>query len=239
MTSDITSVVEGRLPVARTRADDVVGFVEARIRRLDLKPGDRIGTRADLRSQTGVARATINEAIRLLQERQSVSLRPGPGGGLFVAAPNPVVALGRTLLSVDADPSTVAGAIELREQLEPLIARHAATYRTRTDVKDLKALFAALTRTLDEPARFSAAMVGLHVRIAAISPNPILRMTYVGLYHWVHDVSMVEALPTDPNYVQSRLRIHRELVEAVIDGDPDAAGVAGVAHAHGERSTEG
>lgn len=238
MTGEVTALVEGRLRGARTRADDVVGFVETTIRQREMKPGDRIGTRADLRRQTGVARATINEAIRLLQERQSVSLRPGPGGGLFVAAPNPVVVVGRTLLAVEADPSTVSGAIEMREQLEPLIARHAATHRTRRDIKELRSVANALASALDEPDRFATTMVTLHTRIADISPNPILRTIYVSLYEWVHDVSQVESLATDPPYVAARLKVHSDLVDAIIDGDADAAEAAGIAHAHSERAID-
>jgi DNA-binding FadR family transcriptional regulator len=66
------------LPVSRSRAEDVVVYVEGAIEERGLRPGDHIGTRADLRDQTGVARATVNEAIRLLQERQRIALRPGP-----------------------------------------------------------------------------------------------------------------------------------------------------------------
>src|SRR5207248_2246984 len=82
-----------------------------------LCPGDHLGSRGDLRGETGVARATVNEAIRLLQERRRIVLRPGPGGGLFVAPADPVVRLGRTLLTVLGEPLAVAGAIEVREQL--------------------------------------------------------------------------------------------------------------------------
>src|ERR1700691_4392461 len=96
------------LPVSRSRAEDVVVYVEGAIDERGLRPGDHIGTRADLRDETGVARATINEAIRLLQERQRIVLRPGPGGGLFVAATDPVVRLRRTPLTVDCEPLGVA-----------------------------------------------------------------------------------------------------------------------------------
>ena len=63
------------LPVHRSRAEDVVAYVEDAIEQRGLRPGDHIGTRAGLRDETGVARATINEAIRLLQERQRIVVR--------------------------------------------------------------------------------------------------------------------------------------------------------------------
>lgn len=227
---------ERALPAPRTRADDVIRYVEELVDARDLKPGDLIGTRADLRDQTGVARATINEAIRLLQDRGSVSLRPGPGGGLFVAAPHPVVTLGRTLLAVDGDPSLTAGAIEMREQLEPLIAAHAAQHRTRTDSKELKVLLRDLVRGRTDPVAFSANMVRLHVRVAEISPNAVLKASYISLYEYVGRTSAIEVMPS-ADYVDARLQIHQELIDAIVAGDVAAAQRAAVAHSHRAPST--
>lgn len=213
-----------------------MNFVEHTIKQRDLRPGDRIGTRSDLREQTGVARATVNEAIRLLQDRRSVSVRPGPGGGLFVAAPDPVVTLGRSLLSVEGDPTLASGAIEMREQLEPLIAQHAARHRNRTDIKELRQALKALLRSRNEPNEFAVNMVNLHVRVAAISPNPVLKASYTSLYEYVGRVSAVAAMPKDSDYVEARLQVHRDLINAIISGDVEAAEKAGLAHRHRPRA---
>jgi DNA-binding FadR family transcriptional regulator len=220
------------LPVSRSRAEDVVVYVEGAIDERGLRPGDHIGTRADLRDETGVARATINEAIRLLQERQRIVLRPGPGGGLFVAATDPVVRLGRTLLTVHGEPSAVAGAIEVREQLEPLVAAHAAQHRTANDKRELKALITAMKRNLDDITKFVSLNWDLHTRIAAISPNAVLRGTYIGLYEFVNQVSQVNPQPRDAVYMEQRLRVHSELVAAILAGDVTAALQAAEAHRH-------
>lgn len=220
------------LPAHRSRAEAVVDYVEEAIEQRGLRPGDHIGTRADLRDETGVARATVNEAIRLLQERQRIVLRPGPGGGLFVAQTDPVVRLGRTLLTVRGEPLAVAGAIEVREQLEPLVAVHAAKHRTAKDGRELKSLITAMNGSLDDVARFVSLNWELHTRIAAISPNAVLRGTYVGLYEFVNQVSLVTPQPRDPVYLAQRLKVHTELVDAIRAGDIAAAQRAAETHRH-------
>ncbi len=66
-------------------------------------PGDRLGSKEELRQLCGVSVGTFNEAIRLLQARGLVSIRPGPGGGLFATEQSPMVRLGNSVLALDAE----------------------------------------------------------------------------------------------------------------------------------------
>ena len=51
----------------------------------DRQAGERLGTKDDLRKRFGVAVATVNEAVRLLETRGLIEAQPGPGGGVFVS----------------------------------------------------------------------------------------------------------------------------------------------------------
>ncbi|WP_043735916.1 FadR/GntR family transcriptional regulator [Nocardia asiatica] len=224
------------LPAFRSRAEEVVGHIERRIEMESLKPGDRLGTRDDLRTETGVAKATVNEAIKLLQDRQRIVVRPGPGGGLFVAAGDPVVRLGRTLLTVRNEAKSVREAIVVREQLEPLIAAEAARLRTPADIEALQALLDTLAAARDDLAAFVRANWDLHVRIAAIGSNEILRSTYIALYEFVNQLALVETQPHDAPYIAERLRVHQDLVAAIIKGDETSATAAAERHQHHTKS---
>ena len=105
-----------------SRAQQLATEIEQSIVQRGLPTGERIATMDELREQTGYGRSTIGETVRLLSERGTVEVRPGRGGGLFVAAISPVVRLRRTLLTVTEGGSTVSDAIAVREALEELIA---------------------------------------------------------------------------------------------------------------------
>src|ERR671933_1664313 len=91
MAADPSSILASRVP----RAEAVARDLEAEIFGGRLTPGDRLGTKDDLRRRFRVAVATVNEAVRLLETRGLVEARPGPGGGVFVAASSARVALKR------------------------------------------------------------------------------------------------------------------------------------------------
>src|SRR3954452_22009455 len=164
---------------APSRAEQLAAVVEKRVRRDGLAAGSSLGTIDDLQQASGYSRPTVSEAVRLLRDRGVVRIKPGRGGGLFVAERGPVVRLRHTRLSVDEEPTTVAEAIELRDHLELLIDLGAARCRSEEDVADLRRLVAQMGDAVDWQA-FMRANWALHERIAAICPNAMARAVYVG-----------------------------------------------------------
>src|SRR4051794_41964096 len=92
MAVDPSSLLASRVP----RAEAVARDLEAQILGGGLAPGERLGTKEDLRRRFGVAVATVNEAVRLLEMRGLTEVRPGPGGGVFVATSGTRVAVKRS-----------------------------------------------------------------------------------------------------------------------------------------------
>ncbi len=90
-----------------------------------LDPGARLGTKEELRTLCGVSVGTFNETLRLLQARGVVTVRPGPGGGLFAATPSPMVRLGNSVLALDSQQTDVADAVRVRDALDPLLVQDA------------------------------------------------------------------------------------------------------------------
>lgn len=227
-----------------TRAEVLASQVEERIASENLKPGALIGTLDDLKQQSGYARSTVAEAIRLLSDRGVAEIRPGRGGGVYVAAGGaPMVRIGRTLLTISDHPSSVTDAIAVRDALEPLIVMDATRARDDNDIEDLRALLTELGDAIPEgTAAFLERNWHLHLRIAEITPNIFARDLYRGMMQYANDHSSAAAHAEPSNdrpWLEMRYQIHRELVEAIISGDTHRAHQAVASHQHNQPTLQG
>src|SRR5205814_4276773 len=77
-----------------------------------------------------------------------------------------------------------------------------------------------------DPDRFVRAKWALHARIAADSPNPMLRSLYVNLLDQIESHTLAVLPGTEralPEYVADRLTLHAEIVDAIDDRDRERA----------------
>ncbi|MFF3492206.1 FadR/GntR family transcriptional regulator [Streptomyces sp. NPDC002795] len=216
----------------RTRAEQLATDLDARIRSLGLRAGDPVGTLDSLREETGYAYSTVSEAVRILRDRGALQIRPGRGGGLFVAERGPVVRLRHTLLDVQDEPETVADAIELRDHLEVLVDVGAARCRTDADVTDLRTLLEGMRAAPDWDA-FIRANWALHERIVAICPNRMAAAVYTGtLGHLNSSTSsrLDDDAEASQRYRAERCGAHEDLVDAIAAGDEAAVRAAVARH---------
>ena len=194
-------------------------------------PGERLPPERDLARQLGVSRTTVREAVRVLAGEGVVEVRRGSTGGITVRTDGPRPAsLRRRLREFDE-------IIDFRLAVEPMAARLAAGRRTKTEVA---ALGTALAR-LDELAAHGAegrvadwlrADTDYHLLIGRAARNaPLLRATETGRAGMFNPVGAVWPRLKDAAHDQ-----HREIFEAIRDGDGAGAAAAMTAHIEGTRA---
>jgi GntR family transcriptional regulator, transcriptional repressor for pyruvate dehydrogenase complex len=215
-----------------SRAEALARRLEAEILGVVVRPGDRLGTKEELKERFGVAVATVNEAIRLLQARGLVDVRPGPRGGVFAREPSPFVRLGHQVLALKHEGVRAADCLQVREALDPAVVAEAVRHRSDGDAADLQERLRRMRAARDDPTAFQRANWDLHRRIAEISPNPILRSLYTLMLDVVS--SELETVIPDADFAAQTdelLRLHQELVDAIVAGDQELAAQAAERHA--------
>jgi DNA-binding FadR family transcriptional regulator len=206
------SLAVSRVP----RAEGVARDLEAEILGGGLAPGERIGTKEALRRRFGVAVATVNEAVRLLEMRGLIEARPGPGGGVFVAASSVRVALKRGGMRATWGPARFEDCTAVRDALEPLVCRQAATHRTDEDLRDLRQIVDEMERRSGDARAYLELNWALHRRIARMCRNAPAHSIYLTLLDFLED----GLLAADVGRLDATadVAVHRELVAAIEEG---------------------
>src|SRR5215470_13233062 len=190
-----------------SRAEAVAREIEEEIAAGVLGTGDRLGTKDDLRLRFGVAVATVNEAIKLLDARGLVEARPGPGGGVFVASPASRKRGGPMIMGFEWTGAGLDDYIEVRNALEPPIYNHAMRYRTEADIRALRVIVASMAANLDQPRACARYNTAFHRRVARLCPNIPLRDFYE------QDLVAAQGMPEVLN--PGNAEVHQHLVDAI------------------------
>jgi DNA-binding FadR family transcriptional regulator len=207
-----TGPASSRVP----RAEAVARDLEIEILCDGLAPGERLGTKDDLRQRFGVAVATVNEAVRLLEMRGLIEARPGPGGGVFVANSSVRVALKRDSLGTTWGSARYSDCLVVRNAIEPMVCRDAAAFRTDEDLAVMRRIVEEMERQADHAQAYFALNWALHRRIAKLCRNAPAHSIYLTLLDFLEDG--LDARDLNGFDGGSEVEVHRELIAAIEEG---------------------
>jgi DNA-binding FadR family transcriptional regulator len=213
-----------------SRAAVLADHIEAAIADGAIAAGARLGTKEELRRSHDVAYGTLNEALRILQQRGYVTSRTGPGGGLFASAPTANFRLSQLILGF-REGGTLADCAVVRHALEEPVALDAARSRTRTDIAELETIMIRMTGARNDAPAYLHENWQLHRRIAQIGRNRILG----NLYNTLLDASESElhGVIPQPSFaatVDDNVAAHRAIVDAIAQASDERVRAAIRAH---------
>jgi GntR family transcriptional repressor for pyruvate dehydrogenase complex len=186
----------------------------------EIGPGERLPAERELAEQLGVARISLREAIKILQEDGYVQVRRGALGGTYVTELTRPLETWRNRMREQT--GEFDDMIDFRIALETDAARLAATRRDRSDLTALRSAIKKLGQ-VDGRAAFRLTDSQFHGALAHAARNLRLEnaiQSTRGELFSPHDL-----LPfVDP--IEESRRDHQEIYAAVRDRDPDAAAQA-------------
>lgn len=193
----------------RTLADRALAALQDDIVRGVIPPGTRVGE-VELAARYGVSRGPMREVIRRLESRKLLERK---------------VHVGTRVVSLD--PERLAQLYYVREALEGMAARLAAT---AMDAVEIDGLFELLEQheqqqDLKEGVAYfqREGDLDFHYRIIQGSRNPALADTLIGeLYHLIR-MSRYQFSSGVAKRPHQALKEHRRIVEAIEARDPELA----------------
>ncbi|MER1939215.1 FCD domain-containing protein [Castellaniella sp. FW104-16D08] len=217
-------------PPVRTRLSDIVyDQLEGMVAEGVLRPGQALPSERELAQQLGVSRPPLREALLKLESRQLIEGRAG--GGYRIANASAVRIADPLEQLMAHHPQAAEDMLEMREVLEAMAVRLAATRATEADLQRLlkatEALEAAFARhqnteAVDELAALDAQF---HLALAEATHN-------VALIHTVHAIGDLlrstviqsyQAIQRSEGALESLIEQHRVILDAVALHDPDKA----------------
>jgi len=216
-------------------------YVAEQIRRqiiLKLIPaGKALPPERELAAMFGVARATVQRAVRILVEDGLVESRRGRGGGNFVLGPGEARAeMGQLLARLRRQRPQVEEALTYRRAVEPAAAAEAADSRSRADLRTLEAANSAAEGAPTD-AEFVQADAEFHFALATAARNRYFQEAIERIRMALSDA--IVALPESHLWRERTLIEHEAILAAIAGRDASAAAAAMEVHVlHTERSVE-
>lgn len=222
---------------ARRAWETVLRSIEADLLSGALKPGDHLPPERALAAEQGVGRSSVREALRVLEVLGLIRTATGSGptsGAIIVALPGGgMSALMR--LQVAAQGFAVADVVKTRLVLEAAVVGDLAETSANSDLTasdhrgpDLGVsgqLLDAMDSTALTEAEFLALDAQFHLSLAEASGNQVVTATMAGLRTAIEGYALTGAAGlADWAATVERLRQeHRDLIVAIVAGDPDLA----------------
>jgi GntR family transcriptional repressor for pyruvate dehydrogenase complex len=200
--------------VYETVARDLV----RRIRSERLEPGTLLPPEAQMLVEYGVGRASLREALRVLEVNGLITIKPGPGGGPVVAGVDSHEFGRMATLYFQVGGMTFRELMEARLVMEPVMARLAAERRDPKLLSELEqSVDAASKAEVTSEEAYLSTSADFHEVVAGMSGNRILDLFGSALLRIFYDRVGGMAFPVSRR--EGVRNIHVEIAAAIADGD--------------------
>jgi len=166
---------------------DVVEQIQEAIFDGRLETGQTLPAERELKTMFNISRGTLREALRVLEQKGLIEIKLGVGGGSVVKTVDTDQVSESLGLLIRSQKVSLNHLAQFREDVEGIIAAHAAQWHDQKDIKKLKQLLAKALQCVEGGRSQRNAFINIdkqiHMAIAEITGNPI----YISVLHSIHD----------------------------------------------------
>ena len=166
---------------------DLVNQIEGAILSGHLKVGDKLPPQRELVEMFQTSRASLREALRVLEQKGLIDIKLGVSGGAVIKAVDTEPVTESLALLIQRGKVSLVELAEFREGVEGSVAALAARRATREEVRELRDLLETareqVSRGVDGWEKFCEVDNAIHVAIANASGNAV----YGFVLRIVHD----------------------------------------------------
>jgi len=187
-----------------------------------MQPGDGLPPESQMLERFRVGRASLREALRILEINGLIVIRSGLGGGPVVAEPSSQDFGRMASLFFELKGATFRELLEARLVLEPILVREAALRHDPEITAELNAMVDEANQIdLNNPSDYHRTVSDFHGAVSAASGNRILDLMCRALKDVFNSWLTGMVFPPED---RDRIRNdHNAVVEAITSGDADTA----------------
>jgi GntR family transcriptional regulator, transcriptional repressor for pyruvate dehydrogenase complex len=182
----------------------------------DMKPGDPLQPESGMLERFGVSRASLREALRILETQGLITIKPGPGGGPSLADVDSSDFGRMATLFFQVKKVTLGNVLEARLAIEPVMAGLAAT-RHDPALNDRLQEVVAEHYTAETDVDWLRTTQEFHALVCGMSGNPLLNLLAAALKDIYTDRVAGYVFPEE-NRDHVR-KTHGTIAKAIVKGD--------------------
>ncbi|MFT5923845.1 MAG: GntR family transcriptional repressor for pyruvate dehydrogenase complex [Paraglaciecola sp.] len=215
---------------SRKLSDDIMEQLESMILDGRLLAGQKLLSERTLAEQFAVSRPSVREAIQKLENKNLVERKQG--GGTFVKPRLNELITDPLLLLLSDKPEMQFDLLEFRHALEGMAAYYAALRGQPEDYQALESALEALPNDSTDKCQQAIALVNFYLTMANAAHNMVLQHVMRSLQSMLQDNIQrnLEVLAKHADAAQNINRQRRNIVEAILEGDPEQARKASNEH---------
>lgn len=205
-------------------ADVLAGILREKILEGQLAEGTDLPNERDLGLQSGLSRASVREALRILEGEGLIATRTGRNGGSSVLRPSSATIERSVGIFIRGQKIRFEAVLETRAAIEPSSARYAAIHRTDADIEEMERCHAKLIAASDagDVTGYVRANLDWHVQVVRASHNELLIAFISAVSQSVYVATDVEGF-NSADVRNAVIRAHQQVMDAIKAQDGDAA----------------